>query len=70
MGCVATWPVTVPKQPSRREVVLLALLEEDRLNPCKEAQECEDMEVDRFDSVASVGMLLRTLGVARGTGLA
>ena len=54
MWCVAIWPVTVPKQPSHRELASLALLKEDHLNPCKEAQECEDVEVDRFDSVPSV----------------
>ena len=53
MGCVATWPVTVPKQPSHREVVLLALPVVNRLNLCTEAQEAEDVVVDRFDSVAS-----------------
>ena len=53
-GCVTIWPVTVPKYPNHREVALLALPKEDRLNPCKEAQEFDDVEVDRFDSVVSV----------------
>ena len=53
MGCVAIWPVTVPKQSSHKEVALLALPVENLLNPCTEAQEIEDVAVDRFDSVAS-----------------
>ena len=54
VGCVATWPATVPSLLSHREVAWLALPEESLLNPCKEAQEVEAEEVDRSDSVASV----------------
>ena len=54
VGCMATWPVTVPSLLSHREVAWLALPEESLLNPCKEAQEVEAEEVDRSDSVASV----------------
>ena len=50
---MAIWPVTVPKRPSHREVALLALPVENRLNPCTKAQEVEDVVVDRSDSVAS-----------------
>ena len=54
MGCVATWPVTVPKQCSHREVELPTLPVEDLLNPCSEAHVAEVKVIDRFDSVASV----------------
>ena len=54
MGCVAIWPVTVPKQCSRREVELPTLPVEDLLNPCSEAHVAEVEGIDRFDSVASV----------------
>ena len=54
MGCVAIWPMTIPKMCSHREVALQALLEVNLLNPCNEAQEEEDVEADRSDSVASV----------------
>ena len=57
MGCVASWPVTVLKRPSHREMALLALPEENRLNSWKEAQKCEDVEVDRSISVASVSCM-------------
>ena len=52
VGCVATWPATVPSLLNHREVAWLALPEESLLNPCKEAQEVETEEVDRSDSVA------------------
>ena len=54
MGCVAIWPVTVPKQCSHREVELPTLPVEDLLNPCSEAHVAEEEAIDRFDSVASV----------------
>ena len=56
VGCVVMWPATVlkPVMHRRREVAMLALPVEVRLNPCKKAQEAEEEEVDRFDSVASV----------------
>ena len=53
MGCVAIWPATVPRMCSHREVALLALPVENLLDPCREAQEEEAEEVDRFASVAS-----------------
>ena len=53
MGCVAIWPVTVPNLCSHREVALLALPEENPLNPCKEAHEVEAEEIGRSHSVAS-----------------
>ena len=53
VGCVAISPVTVPKRPSHKEVVLLALPIGNRLNLCIEAQEAEDVVVDKSDSVAS-----------------
>ena len=55
-GCVVMLPATVlkPVMHRRREVALLALPVEVRLNPCKKAQEVEVEEVDRSDSVASV----------------
>ena len=53
VGCVATWPATVPNLLSYKEVAWLARPEECLLNPCKEAQEVEAEEVDRSGSVAS-----------------
>ena len=53
VGCVAIWPVIVPKRPSHREVVLLTLPVGNRLNLYTEAQEAEDVVIDRFDLVAS-----------------
>ena len=50
---MAIWPVTAPNLCSHREVALLALPEENPLNPCKEAHEVEAEEIDRSDSVAS-----------------
>ena len=59
MGCVAIWPVTVPSPRVQRhkEVAMLALPVEVHLNPCKKAQEAEEEEVDRSDSVASVSCM-------------
>ena len=51
VGCVAIWPVTVPKICSHREVAILALPVESFLNPCKEAQKDVDVGDDRSDSV-------------------
>ena len=38
VGCVAIWPMTVPKQHSHREVAMLALPMEDSRNPVKKSQ--------------------------------
>ena len=57
VGCMAIWPVTVPNLCSHREVALLALLAENLLNPCREAQEEEAEEVDRSASVASASCM-------------
>ena len=47
VGCVAIWPVTVPRPVthSHREVAMLALPEEDFLNPGKKAHR-EDVAVE------------------------
>ena len=52
-GCVAIWPVTVlnPVMYSRREVAMLALPEEDFLNPGTKAH-VDVVVVDQFGSVA------------------
>ena len=52
-GCVAIWPVTVPKlgMHSHKEVAMLALLVENSLNPGKKAQEDVDVEVALYNSV-------------------
>ena len=51
-GCMAIWPVTVPKPEQRRqEVVMLALPNVNSLNPGKKAKEGE-VEVGLFDSGA------------------
>ena len=44
MGCVAIWPVTVPKMDmhSHREVAMLALPEEDSHNPGKKAHSVDE----------------------------
>ena len=52
MGCMAIWPVTVPKRLSHREVAMLVLPVEDYLNPCKKAQEEEDVVVAQDNSVS------------------
>ena len=45
-GCVAIWPVTVPKNLySHREVAMLALPEEHLANLGRKAQEAEDVVV-------------------------
>ena len=46
-GCVAIWPVIAPNPVtySHREVVVLAIPEEDFLNPGKEAQNLVDVAV-------------------------
>ena len=51
VGCVAIWPATVPRICRHREVAFLALSEENLLNPCKKAQEEEDVEVAQYASV-------------------
>ena len=52
-GCVAIWPVTVPKPVicSLREVAVLALPVDDSLNPGKKALKIEDV-VGQFGSEA------------------
>ena len=52
-GCVAIWPVTVPKPDmhSHREAAMLALPVEDFLNLHKKVQEDADVEVALYDSV-------------------
>ena len=50
VGCMAIWPVTVPKpEQCRREVVMLALPNINSLNLGKKAQE-DEVEVGLFDS--------------------
>ena len=52
-GCMAIWPVTVPKpEQRRREVAMQALPRKNFLNPGTKAQEVE-AEVGLFDSGAS-----------------
>ena len=58
VGCVATWPATVPSLLSHREVAWLALPEENLLNPGINAQEDEG-EVKRFVSGASMSYMTR-----------
>ena len=61
---MAIWPVTTPNLCSHKEVALLALPEENPLNPCKEAQEEEVEEVDRSASVASAFcMTMRVINI-------
>ena len=52
-GCVAIWPVTIPKPDmhSHREVAMLALPVEDFLNLHKKVQEDADVKVALYDSV-------------------
>ena len=59
-GCVAIWPVTVPKPVicSLREVAVLALPVEDSLNPGKKALKIEDA-VGQFGSEASMSCMTR-----------
>ena len=46
VGCVAIWPVTVPRNLcNHREVAMLALPEEHSANPGRKAQEAEDVVV-------------------------
>ena len=46
-GCVVIWPVTAPNPVtySHREVAMLALPEEDFLNPGNEAQDLVDVAI-------------------------
>ena len=59
-GCVAIWPVTIPKPVIRslREVAMLALPVENSLNPGKKAQKEEDV-AGQFDSEASTSYMTR-----------
>ena len=53
VGCVAIWPVTVPRpvMHSHREVAMLALPEEDSHNPGKKAHREEEAVVGKSGSV-------------------
>ena len=50
-GCVAIWPVTVPKTDGRRGAVMLYPPKENSLNPGSQAQ-VEEVENVQFDLVA------------------
>ena len=54
MGCVAIWPVAVPRQHSHKGVAMLCPPVEDFLNSGTKAHKKDVEEVDRSDSVASV----------------
>ena len=57
MGCVAIWPVTVPKTKfSRRGVEMLSLPMGERLNPANQGQEIVDV-VDRSGLVVSASCI-------------
>ena len=59
-GCMAIWPVTVPKLgSSREEVAKIALLEEHLPDPGKKAQE-DEVEVVRCDLGPSMCCTMRT----------
>ena len=53
VGCVAIWPVTVPKpvMHSHREVAMLALPAEDSHNPGKKAHKEDEAVVGKSGSV-------------------
>ena len=53
VGCVAIWPVTVPRpvMHSHREVAMLALPAEDSHNPGKKAHKEDEAVVGKSDSV-------------------
>ena len=58
-GCVAIWPVTIPKLEQRRkEVAMQALPKGSFLNPGKKARE-DVAEVDQFGSGASMSYMTR-----------
>ena len=50
VGCVATWPVTVPKELSHKGVAILCPLVEASRNPGKKVQDSVE-EDGQFDSV-------------------
>ena len=58
MACMAIWPVTVPKQPSRREVEMLSLPVEHFPNLDKKVQKLVE-EVGQFVSRASMSCMTR-----------
>ena len=58
VGCMAIWPVTVPRMRRHREVAFLALPVVNFLNPGKKAQK-EEEEVGQFDSEASMSYMTR-----------
>ena len=53
VGCVAIWPVTIPRpvMHNHREVAMLALPEEDLHNPGKKAHKEEETVVGKSGSV-------------------
>ena len=60
-GCVAIWPVTVPKpEASREEVVKIALPKEHLPNPGKKAHKEDEAEVVRCDSGPLMCCMMRT----------
>ena len=58
-GCVAIWPVTVPKMRRHKEVAFLALSMVNLLNLCRKAQEDEEEEVALYASVASMWCMMK-----------
>ena len=60
-GCVAIWPVTVPKpEASREEAAKIAPPKEHLSNPGKEAHKEEEVEVARCDLGPSMCCMMRT----------
>ena len=58
-GCMAIWPVTIPKlEQCHKEVAMQALPKENSLNPGKKAQKNVE-EVGQFDSGASMSYMTR-----------
>ena len=58
VGCVAIWPVTVPKQSSHKGVAMLCPPVEDSHNLGKKAQKDVDV-VGQFVSGASISYMTR-----------
>jgi len=56
-GCVAIWPVTVPRQHSRREVSMIDLPEEHFPNPGSKAQGIEEEVVGSASGVSMCCMM-------------
>ena len=59
VGCVAIWPVTVPRTHSHRGILVLFPLEADSLNPGNKAQE-DAVENAQSDLVESMYCMMRT----------